>query len=270
MRRYFSLFLVLFSALILSGCTGADGPKEILPEDLITMANLDEYLFRGDVQYVDLRNFDDKFNVGYIESFESIPFFDYLDNRVFDRGNIMEFEESHIIDDEELFRLFDKDKAILLYAGGCTRSYYVRDALVSLGYTRVYNLGGFFDYTGDHKVLGVGNYQLGNQFYSTIDNGGLKYIVSGYLDLDKKITEIRFDVLDTDSYSVRSLEYDADNNYNSLFFSFEDFIIGEALTFNELYDEITLYETNDFGSKVNDLNLYINGIISVIDSLVVN
>lgn len=165
-KKYFVL-LTIFTLFFLASCTPVEeGPIEILPEDIITMEELDNYMFRDDVQYVDLRNYEQSFKSGFIYSFEMIPFFDYLDYRAFDRSNTYEFEPSQIVREDELFRLFDKDKAIFLYADGCIRSGYLKDVLNYLGYERVYVLGGFGDYNGEHKVLGDGVYSIGSTFYS--------------------------------------------------------------------------------------------------------
>ena len=52
----------------------------------ITMANLDDFLGRRDVVVVDLRNFEERFNGGYVAGTENIPFFQYLEGRMVTRG----------------------------------------------------------------------------------------------------------------------------------------------------------------------------------------
>ena len=124
------------------------------------MANIDMYLGRNDVQYVDLRNFDDKMNSGYIAGFEMIPFFDYLENT----GILVRTDGDWIFDAADigsagaLNALFDKDKTIFVMCGSGTRAGYVMAALESLGFTDVINVGGIGVYTGANLVSGDGEY----------------------------------------------------------------------------------------------------------------
>jgi rhodanese-related sulfurtransferase/uncharacterized protein with FMN-binding domain len=130
-------------------------PVADLPE-VVDMTNVDMYLGRDDVQYVDLRNFDDKMNAGYISGFEFIPFFDYLEHEdVLVRTDGWNFEAAGIMNQAQLENLFDKDAgAIFLMCGSGTRAGFVLDALESIGYTNVINVGGISSYAGDNKVLG--------------------------------------------------------------------------------------------------------------------
>jgi len=129
---------------------------------VVDMDNIDLYLGRNDVQYVDLRNWDDKMKSGYIEGFEMIPFFDYLeyeDILVRQDGDFT-FDASDVVSQVAMFGLFDQDKAIFLMCGSGTRAGYVKAALESLGYTNVYNIGGIGDYTGENMVLGDDSYEI--------------------------------------------------------------------------------------------------------------
>ncbi|MCK5388391.1 MAG: hypothetical protein KAJ22_03825, partial [Candidatus Izimaplasma sp.] len=88
MRKIMILFVALALTLTLAGCTKEVIVEVEVPVDVIVevpielpdiptnldMEDLDDYLGRPDVQYVDLRNFDDKLNSGYIAGFEFIPF----------------------------------------------------------------------------------------------------------------------------------------------------------------------------------------------------
>ena len=163
--RKILLILVLIQTIFVVGCT--DKTDEILvinTDDFITMENVDEYMFREDVQYVDLRNFESRYLDGFIYSFEMIPFFDYLDNRAFIRNDSYEFKPEQLINENEFLRLFDKNKSIFLYADGCIRSGYIKDILNYLGYEKVFVLGGYFEYDGEYKVLGDGFYNFGDTF----------------------------------------------------------------------------------------------------------
>jgi rhodanese-related sulfurtransferase len=125
------------------------------------------YLGRDDVQYVDLRNFDDKMESGYIAGFEFIPFFDYLEGEGYlveklDGARDWVFAASDIKTGGAavLEGLFDDSKTIFLMCGSGTRAGYVMAALESLGYENVINVGGISNYTGDNKVLGDGSFTL--------------------------------------------------------------------------------------------------------------
>ncbi len=243
MKRLYKLISMLTILIFLAGCDTEkqEDLTDILPEDLITMEILDNYMFRDDVQYVDLRNFDAKFQSGYIDTFELIPFFDYLDNRAFDRNDGYDFSPDQLLDSSLLEHLFVKDKAIFLYADGCIRSGYLKDALNHLGYERVYVIGGFFEYEGQYRILGSGNYSIGDTFYETyIDNStGDTYYIYGTFDMGRKITSIRFDIVDNSGNTLRSEGYSDDVDYNSNLILLEEFIVSDTLTFNELYDSIT-------------------------------
>jgi len=269
--RKMSLILVLIQTIFLIGCkTEIEPVLELETDTYINMENLDEYMFRDDVQYVDLRNFEGRFNSGFIYSFESIPFFDYLDYRAFDRGDTYEFSPSQIINSAELERLFDRNKSIFLYADGCIRAGYVKDALISLGYEKVFVLGGYFEYDGLYKVLGDGSYHFGDSFYSKyIDTvTGYTYIVSGSLDMGRKITEIRFDIIDSNLISLRSPNYFLDINYNDELIVLEQYIVSDIVTFSELYFSFNNLEQSGYDSIAN-FNLGISqGLIEVIEDFI--
>ena len=261
------LMLVLF---FVSGCENEEEEIiEILPEDLITMENLDSYMFRDDGQYVDLRNYDSGFRTGFIYSFEIIPFFDYLDYRAFNRGGTYEFNPDQILSAPELERLFDRDKAIFLYADGCIRSGYLMDVLLYLGYERVYVLGGFYEYEGEYMVLGDGIYSIGNTFYHKYvdDNTGNTYFMYGTLEMSRTITEIRFDIIDENNISLRSPNYSELLDYNEQLTIFEDFIISDGVTMNVLYESLLNMDENEY-SEIQGLNWEIDeGIIQLIFGL---
>ena len=108
-------------SMTLVACNGEEVPE--LPET-VDMSNLDDYLDRADVQYVDLRNFDEKMKNGYVMGFEVIPFFDYLeatDILVRSDGN-WEFAAADLKSQAALEDLFDSSKAIFLMCGSGTRA----------------------------------------------------------------------------------------------------------------------------------------------------
>ena len=262
------LLIVFF---LLTACDDTEEEiDEILADDLITMENVDEYMFRDDVQYVDLRNYEQRFRAGFIYSFEIIPFFDYLDYRAFDRGDIYEFNPDQILSEMELERLFDRDKAIFLYADGCIRSGYLKDVLNYLGYERVFVLGGFYEYTGENMVYGDGYYTIGDTFYNKyIDEiNDVTYYVYGEFDMGRKIYEIRFDIIDANNISLRSQNYDISVDYNEQLTILENYVISDLVTMNELNDSLQDLNNNYYGDiLLNTLEIN-DGITELIFELI--
>lgn len=179
MKKLFIFMAVLTLTLTLTGC--GDDVKD-LPDEM-TMAELDEYLGRDDVQYVDLRNFDEKLTSGYIQGFESIPYFDYLKYQdiLVDTNGDWVYDSGEIKSAATLRAMFNEDKTILLMCGSGTRAQYLMDALLSLGYTDVINIGGFEAYVtaeGEAVVLG------GSAFNIDLDVKG-DYVPGTYVGYDE-------------------------------------------------------------------------------------
>lgn len=250
-----SLILMIFTMLILVGCEdeipveNEENTTEIIEisaDDEISMSNLDNYLNRTDVQYVDLRNFEAKFRSGYIEGFESIPFFDFLDYRIFYRDDNFNFRPDQIINEALIRMIFDEEKAIFLYADGCIRSNYVKEVLDELGYERVFVLGGYYEYAGDYQVLGDGSYTLGSSVYEyqTFDDG-TTYHVSVTYDMGRMILDIRFDITDIDGISYRSLNY-SEIDYDAQLTILENFIVSNLTTGTLMYDKIVSSDYNEY------------------------
>lgn len=148
--------MLLILTITISGC---DSDKMTLNGDEeITMSNIDNYL-TFDARFVDLRNFSDQLNGGYIAGFEVVPFFQYLEGRALVRNNKWEFSASDIKSKTALENIFgNKESPVFLMCGSGTRAAYVKSALDDIGYTKVYNIGGIKDYTGENKILGDGNF----------------------------------------------------------------------------------------------------------------
>ncbi len=156
-KRLLSVLTALLLLTLAVSCSSDKGPV-IKGDEEITMATVDQYL-DGEIRFVDLRNFADFYNGGYIAGFEAVPFFDYLEGRALVRNNGWEFSEADIASKAILENVFgDKESAIVLMCASGTRAGYVKDALDSLGYTKVFNAGGLKDYQGSHRVLGDGEY----------------------------------------------------------------------------------------------------------------
>lgn len=260
--RYKWLFSLLILVSVLTSCQQKNTPIPIEKDDEITMVNLDQYMERDDVQYVDLRNFDAKFAAGYIDGFEIIPFFDYLDNRAFDRNHTYRFNPDQLINETLMRSYFKEDKAIFLYADGCIRADYVREVLHYLGYEKVFTLGGYFEYDGEYNILGDSRYEIGHVFYQKIYVGDQTYLAYGRFEMDKTITEIHFDIFNQAGDSIRQADPAIDLSFDTL----ETFIVRDVLTFNDLYDQL-----NDQSSPYYHLDSvsidYQDGLISLINKL---
>ncbi len=201
MKRYAYAILAALALLLIAGCAPSeDGAMQLSGDEEITMATVDEYL-AADARFVDLRNFSDLFNGGYIAGFEVVPFFQYLEGRALVRNNGWEFSDADVINAAMLENVFGpKESAIVLMCGSGTRAGYVQQALESIGYTTVFNAGGIRDYNGEHKVLGDGRYNgtmalpaevTMENIDTYLDRPGAKYVdlrnvedkyVGGYID----------------------------------------------------------------------------------------
>ncbi|MFK5883919.1 MAG: hypothetical protein QM489_06200 [Candidatus Izemoplasma sp.] len=251
MKKVIYLFMLLGLTYFAIGCVRTIEEDRFDPlngDEIINMYTLDNFMFRDDIQYVDLRNFEDHFATGFIDSFEVIPFFDYLDNNAFYRDDTYEFSSDQLTNSDELYRLFDIDKTILLYADGCIRSGYVMHALEFLGYTNVIVLGGFYEYTGQYLVMGDGSYDFGDTFYAKFENEttGDVYYVYGTTDLSRKITEIRFDIINSDGRTYRGNNFDSLVDYNNQLLLLEEFILDDILTLFQLSMELNNVDLSSY------------------------
>ncbi len=144
-----------------------DLPEEIdMSDDLI-----DYYLGRDDVQFVDLRNFEDKLNDGWHSDSTVVPFFNYLESEeILVRDGDWEFSATDIKDEDTLRNIFDEDKNIILICAAGTRAGYVKSALEELGYENVWNAGALGDYEGTN--LTNPNCDGSSEDSSESDDGG--------------------------------------------------------------------------------------------------
>ena len=269
--RKILLKIVLIQTIFMVGCTqNNDDIITIKNDDIITMENLDEYMFRDDVQYVDLRNFESGFLNGFIYSFEVIPFFDYLDYRAFNRNDSYNFNPDQIINEDIIYNLFDQNKTIFLYADGCIRSGYLKDVLSYLEYDSVFVLGGFYDYQGINRVLGDGNYQFGDTFYDSYydELNNITYLVYGRFDLSKKIIEIRFDIINEDSTSIRSIINADSISINYELTVLENYIVYDLVTLTELHYSLSNLEDSGYISVFVLDSTIIDNLLNVIEDFI--
>lgn len=139
---------------------------------------IDQYLYRDDVVYRDMRMLKDPGNYeaiggdsylsGFVDGFEIIPYpyivnvtdlpsevgNTYTGKTLFTEdkdGNIVaNYDESmQILED-----LFPKNKTIFLLCGGAGYAGAMKNLLVKLGWdaNKIYNVGGYWYYEGDHNI----------------------------------------------------------------------------------------------------------------------
>jgi len=201
MKRFAYVLVAVLATVLVLGCAPSEeGAMELTGDEEITMATIDQYL-EADARFVDLRNFEDMFNGGYVAGFEVVPFFQYLEGRALVRNNGWEFSDADVESAGMLENIFGpKEEAVVLMCGSGTRAAYTKEALESIGYTTVFNAGGIRDYDGENKILGDGSFDGAQALpdeitMANIDNymsrPGAKYVdlrnvedlyVGGYID----------------------------------------------------------------------------------------
>jgi rhodanese-related sulfurtransferase len=124
----------------------------------INATNLLDYLGRDDVFYIDLRNYED-YSKKHLRNFEVIPFFAYIYNeKAGEEGFPQLFKGTHdapeaVYETSEaiLNALFPKDKTLFIVCQSGGRVNMLMKMLAALDYdmSRIYNIGGMAQYTGD-------------------------------------------------------------------------------------------------------------------------
>lgn len=188
------LFVIICFLLI--GCSNKN-PYENIPDKIVVSGtsasdssvkttNIDNYLFREDSIYVDLRPYSWVAKDGHIAGFSFFPFYDFIadrseEDRLFlfrntkkDDGTLIlggepgsytaNYEES-----EQIINIFfPKDKYIFVISQSGLESTYFLNLLIQLGYNpeKLYNVGGFANGTGFDNIA-----------YVNVENA--KYLVKG-------------------------------------------------------------------------------------------
>lgn len=175
MTKRIVMFAAAAAAALFVGCASTQPVATLAPipaavassalkDSPINMANIDEFIGRPGVMVVDLRDFGDRFNGGYIIGTEAIPFFQFLDGRMATRGKVdgKDTWDASLATTNDAFAFgnyFPKDTAIILFCASGTRAAFVKTILDAKGYT-TFNAGGFKEYKGPRKVLGDGTYAI--------------------------------------------------------------------------------------------------------------
>lgn len=169
----------------------------------INSTNLDNYLFREDVQYVDVRDAKGVLQDGYISGFVSIPYYSIIasfneyealykmENIEKDDGSIIyagqvggfvpQYEESEDI----IKSLFSSNKYIFIVSFSGSESAYVINLLIQLGYnpSLLYNVGGV---GGSAGITGYDDIDSNKYFVEGIGN----FDISVKYDFYKELTPI--------------------------------------------------------------------------------
>lgn len=228
MKKYLKLLIILTLTLTLAACSQNEALPQIpdaAPDETsafgvdknININNIDEWLGRDDVAYIDVRMLVDPGDFskiggdpvlsGTIEGFEVVPYpflanltglpeevaaTQYNGPTLFtltwdEEGNIAtitpNYEESEMI----IKDLFPQDKHIFLMCGGGGYAGFTRALLIKLGYdpAKVHNIGGFWQYNGNHKVNVKVSYGENNKYeYNAFHR--LRYHLIDFEQLTKK------------------------------------------------------------------------------------
>ena len=113
MKRITLITMVLAIVLAFAACSTAEESTQLTGDEEITMSNIDSYV-DADARFIDLRDFADMFNGGYIEGFEFVPFFQYLEGRALVRNNGWEFSEQDIADKAILENVFGDSEDVIV------------------------------------------------------------------------------------------------------------------------------------------------------------
>ena len=102
-------------------------------------------------------------------------------------GSIASIEENYEESKYVLEEIFPKDKLIFLMCGGGGYAWMTKQILVKLGYdsTKVYNIGGFWAYTGNNKVELVSYFDKNNN--GAFEGEYYSFYNGNYMSIDKTL-----------------------------------------------------------------------------------
>ena len=137
-----------------------------LPED-INMNNIDQFLGRPGTKFFDFRDVypgesAPMLEIGWIDGFTVIPYFAFLqaEGVLTHPGtwDVTEVDFDDMLNEDLIYVLenifgTDKDAELILMCMSGARSGMMKAALEHLGYTNVWNAGGWRDYEGNNQML---------------------------------------------------------------------------------------------------------------------
>lgn len=139
---------------------------------------LDDYLFRDDIVYRDMRMLvdpaqyeqigGDRFLSGFVDGFSVTPYpyiapvyglppevgSSYEGPHLFDYDGQSTYTANYAESQAILLELFPQDKTIFVMCGGGGYAMMMKNMLVSLGWDadKIYNVGCYWSYSGDHDI----------------------------------------------------------------------------------------------------------------------
>jgi len=188
MKKNIFFLIIISLSVILSSCDKALPAADPDPENMfgvdrnINIKNIDEWLNRDDVAYIDVRMLVDPGDFkkiggdpvlsGTIKGFEVVPY-PYIANLTglppqvaetqysgptlftlkWDaQGKIQNIKANYVESEMIISDLFPSDKAIFLLCGGGGYSGFMRSFLVKMGYDpdKIFVIGGFWTYRGSN------------------------------------------------------------------------------------------------------------------------
>ena len=192
MKKIISVIMILALTLGLCACGAQSGPKPLPKAETdansqfgvdknINMETIDQYLFREDVAYRDVRMLFDPADYAAIggeadltrtiQGFKVVPYpylatlselpveGAYNGSCLFTvewtpEGKVVSAEANYRESNMILEELFPKDRAIFLMCGGGGYAQMTKELLIFLGWeeSRLYNIGANWTYTGEHAL----------------------------------------------------------------------------------------------------------------------
>jgi len=193
------LIMVMICLMFVGGCKKDNNNDNAIPSKIsktdnaansspINSSNLDNYMFRDDVQYIDLRSGSMILEEGYVAGFQFVPYYSIIasfspNSTLYQMKSTVDSEgESHYAgqiggfvaqyeESESIIKsLFDRNKYIFLLSQGGSESAYVINLLIQLGYdgNLLYNVGGVSNSEGiasyksvdtnKYYISGIGDY----------------------------------------------------------------------------------------------------------------
>jgi hypothetical protein len=143
--------------------TKNDPNSVLMSESPITPLNIDNYLFREDCIYIDLRDPNQFHAEGAVAGFINIPFYGYIANFSFDEnalytmtkrvngeetillGAVGSFSANYVESDILIKDIFPQNKNIIIISTAGVEASYFISLLIQLGYdgSKLYNAGSF-------------------------------------------------------------------------------------------------------------------------------
>jgi len=182
MKKILVFLLLMISIISCSDQSNKNVPEKInadgfaISDSSVTTLNLDEYLFRDDVMYIDLRYTSNILENGHVAGFQFYSFYEFIAHynnpktlfKMNGTGGLSgSFTANYVESEKIITSLFPKNKKIFAISESGDVSTYFFRLLHQLGYdpSLLYNVGGFDNNAGFQPA------------YRNVENA--KYLVKG-------------------------------------------------------------------------------------------